>query len=338
MYNSRIFKLNKMKNEYYIVKSSGGSNLPYTSINVLEYTANTTYSPSSNLLYARVVCVGGGGGGGAGRVSSGTTIATGGQSGQGGLIASNILYSTQLTAATYNVVIGNGGTGGAGVSALVDTNGNDGTNGGNTSFGTVSTPTYVLALGGVRGISGRAAGNSGYVNLHITGCRPNSIDLCIQSQYNANTGAAAGSNGTIGFGDLGGTGKAGNGGGKTTAAFAGGNGGRGYDKDGNVSAVVSGGAIGGNGSNGLDNVSLQIIEQYPISGVTAWNTLGIGTGGSGGGSSITNNISGGNGGHGGLYGTGGGGGGAGLTGAAPNGSGAGGDGSQGLCIIIEYLS
>ncbi len=327
-----------MKNEYYNV-TSGGSNLPYTSINVLEYTANTTYSPSSNLLYARVVCVGGGGGGGSGRVSSGTTASTGGQSGQGGLIASNILYSTQLTAATYNIVIGSGGTGAVGVNALVDTNGNSGTNGGNTSFGTASTPTYVLALGGIRGYLGSAAGNSGHINLHITGCIPNSIDLCIQSQYNIATGAAAGSNGTTGFGDLGGTGKAGNGAGKSTAAFAGGNGGRGYDKDGNVSAVVSGGTLGGgHGQNGLDNISLQIIEQYPISGVTAWNTLGIGTGGSGGGSSITAGVPGGNGGHGGLYGTGGGGGGAGLTGVAPDGSGAGGDGSQGLCIIIEYLS
>ena len=328
-----------MKNEYYIVKSSGNSNLPYTSINVLEYTTDTTYSPSSNLLYARVVCVGGGGGGGSGRVVGGVTNGTGGQSGQGGLIASNILYNTQLTAATYNIVIGSGGTGGAGVSNVAATNGNQGTDGGNTTFGTVSTPTYVLALGGVRGYLGAAAGNSGNINKHITGCVPNSIDLCIQSQYNANTGAGAGSAGTTGFGDLGGTGKAGNGAGKGAAAFAGGNGARGWDKDGNLSAVVNGGTLGGgHGENGLDNVSLQIIEQYPISGVTAWNTLGIGTGGAGGGSSITAGIPGGNGGHAGLYGAGGGGGGAGLTGVAPDGSGAGGNGSQGLCIIIEYLS
>lgn len=327
-----------MKNEYYIVKSSG-NNLPYTSINVLEYTANTTYSPSSNLLYARVVCVGGGGGGGSGRVVGGVTNGTGGGSGQGGLIASNVFYSTELTAATYNIVIGSGGTGGAAVSNVAATNGNQGTNGGDTTFGTASTPTYVLAKGGIRGYQGTAAGNSGNINLHITACIPNSIDLCIQSQYNIQTGNGAGSAGTTGFGDAGGTGKAGNGAGKGAAAFAGGNGGRGYDKDGNLSAVVSGGtAGGGHGENGLDNVSLQIIEQYPISGVTAWNTLGIGTGGAGGGSSITAGVPGGNGGNGGLYGTGGGGGGAGLTGVAPNGSGAGGNGAQGLCIIIEYLS
>ena len=307
----------------------------YTRINVLQYTGNTTYSPPDNLLYARVVCVGGGAGGGSGRITNATC--TGGQSGQGGLIMANVLYKSQLTATTYNIVIGAGGAGGAAVSNVAATDGNSGTDGGNTTFGTVSTATYIKALGGRAGLRGTAVGNSGNIQYFLYNCIPNIIGLGIQSQFPLQTTQGVGNNGSTGFLG-GGTGYGGNGAGHGAAAFAGGNGGRGYDKDGVLSALLSGGTLGGGaGENGLDNISLQILEQFPISGVTAWNTLGIGTSGAGGGSSVTAGTPGGAGGNGGLYGTAGGGGGGGWIGVAPDGSGAGGNGAQGLCIIVEFL-
>ena len=322
-----------INNKYFNIESRN-----YSRINVLEYTGNTTYSPPDNLLYARVVCVGGGGGGGSGRVSD--VACTGGQSGQAGLIMSNILYKSELTATTYNIVIGAGGSGGAAVSNVAATNGIDGTNGGNTTFGTVSTPEYIKALGGNRGFKGAAVGNDGFIQIFLYNCIPNIIGLGIQSQFPFQTQQGIkGANGLIGFSNKG-TSYGGNGAGKSlTTAFAGGDGGIGYDKDYVLSIAPSGGTANTAvaGENGFDNISLQIIEQYPISGVTALNTLGIGTSGAGGGSSVTIGTPGGDGGNGGLYGTAGGGGGAGWIGVAPDGSGKGGDGSQGLCIIVEFL-
>ena len=321
-----------MNNQHFIVRQRN-----YSSINIIQITGDTTYSPPDNLLYAKIVCVGGGGGGGSGRVSG--VACTGGQTGQAGLIMSNILYKSELTATTYNIVIGAGGSGGAAVSDVAATNGNRGTDGGNTTFGTVSTPEYIKALGGKSGLEGTTVGNSGLIQNFIYNCTPNIIGLGIQSLFVFQTGQGAGAQGSAGFNN-GGTGRGGNGAGKSlTTAFAGGDGGTGYDKDYVLSIAPSGGtaSTGVAGENGFDNVSLQIIDQYPISGVTALNTLGIGTSGAGGGSSITVGVPGGDGGNGGLYGTAGGGGGAGWIGVAPDGSGKGGDGSQGLCIIVEYL-
>lgn len=323
------------KNDKYFNVTAGGDGLPtnYSAVNVLQYTGDTTYSPSSNLLYARVVCVGGGGGGGSGRVE-GLGIATNAGGGaQGGCIASRTILKSEINPTGETITIGAGGTGAAGVTNAGTQSGNIGSNGGNTSFGSL-----VFAKGGRGGTKGGGAGDPSFTFLD---CVPPVWQLSIDGIPKTGQGGTIAINAIQNlYLSLGGGCNGGSGCGKSAANATGngGLGGRSYDKDGNLSAVISGGtAGGGHGQNGLDNVSLQIIEQYPISGVTAWNTLGIGTGGAGGGGSVTAGIPGGNGGNGGLYGAGGGGGGVGLTGAAPNGSGAGGDGAQGLCIIIEYL-
>jgi len=321
--------------QYFIITAGGGGNLPYTSINVIEYTANDTYIKPSNLLYARVVCLGGGGGGGSGRITNLSTVAGGGGGGQGGCLASRVLLESDINPTGETITIGTGGTGGAArQNNTTAQSGQNGFSGGTTSFGSL-----VVAAGGIGGPPG---GGAALANRTILNCIPNVFQLSIPgATVIGQSTAAAGNNASQNhYLILGGGCNAGSGSGKTAAgvAGAGGLGGRSYDKDGVLSAEILGGLTGSTGNNGLDNVSLQILEEFPISGQTLLNTIGIGTGGSGGGSSVTDGVPGAAGGNGGLYGAGGAGGGAGLIGVVPNGSGKGGDGSRGFCIIVEYLA
>lgn len=116
------------------------SKLPYTSINVVEYTSNDTYTPPSNLLYARVICVGAGGGGGAGRGSAGQMLGSSG--GGGGSLASLVLTKNEIGSSQI-ITIGQGGLGGA---TVITNGGADGMSGGTTSFGSL-----VVAVGGEGG-------------------------------------------------------------------------------------------------------------------------------------------------------------------------------------------
>jgi hypothetical protein len=328
--------------QYFIVESSGNQPTNYNSINVLEYTASTTYSPSSNLLYARVVCVGGGGGGGSGRVATATNTMTGGAGGGGGAMAFNTLYYTDLTEPSYDIIIGSGGTGASAKVSVGSSNGTNGQDGGITSFGSL-----VIADSGKGGAGGSNSTTLGGAGGSVFNCVPNVYGLSKNGIMGANSNSGNGNAATpttpgvsyVGCGMINGIGTGGASGGgavTTTILGIGGAGGRAIDTNGSLTAVVAGGATGTTGTNGADNVSLQIIGEYPMT--SPINTLGIGLSGSGGGASKTVGVPGGNGGDGGLYGAGGGGGGCGLNGGAPNGSGAGGNGAQGLCIIIEFLS
>ena len=324
-----------MENQHFNIKS-----INYSSINVIEITGSTTYTKPDNLLYSRIVCVGGGGGGGSGRIAGTTNTMSGGSGGGGGALASRILLYSDLPLTPINIIIGSGGTGGAAKNGAAQ-NGANGTIGGDTSF-----DNFVIAAGGQNGLGGLVTA--------VAGGDGGDISNCIPFVYGLSFNGIAGGTGNIGNGggittvpgvNYGGCGMingictgGGGGGGcvTTTVNGIGGAGGRAITTSVSLSPIVAGGTLsGGTGTTGESNVSLQILEQYPMT--TPLNTLGIGLGGSGGGSSKYSGNPGGDGGNGGLYGAGGAGGGCGLVGGAPNGSGKGGDGGQGLCIIVEYL-
>jgi len=297
-------------------------------VNVVEITADTTYNKPANLLYALVACIGAGGGGAAGRQGLINTTRCGGGGGASGSIVRRSLSNLDIPASVA-VTIGLGGAGGAAVTAG-STNGNPGAEGGDTTFGAL-----LIAPGGNGGNGGTTAASvTGGAVKALTDGLPDVFPLYLTASTggsgNSTNGASGGASGM--FAALGNSAP---GGGGLTSANAQGNGGAGsrlYDKDGVLSTSAAAGiAPGGDGGVGTDNVSLQILDQFPFT-PSVWNTKGLGSSGGGGAGHATD--AGGDGGNGGLYGGPGGGGGAGLDLFA---SGKGGDGADGLCIIVEVI-
>ncbi len=300
--------------QIYQVDASGGGQI------VRYYTSDSVWSKPVGLVGIQVIAIGGGGGGASGNTLTSGSCA-GGKGGGGGALTRRYIISDSL-ASTYSVVIGQGGTGG--VPSSTNTY-NAGLDGGDTSFGSL-----VVADGGLGATTVTSGGTGGV----IANCVPQGLLYSVPGGNGSNGGnpnspVAGLSTGLATTGINGG----GGGGGCTTTtpiSYAGAVGGRMRDINYNQSTAPAGGVVeGGNGSNGLDNVSLQLDFLYISSAIL---TKGAGSGGAGGGGSNTTN--GGNGGNGGLYGAGGGGGG----GANRNfgNSGAGGNGAQGICIVIEY--
>ena len=154
-----------MKSEYYILKTGLPEN--HTSINVVEITADDTYIKPSNLLYARVVCIGGGGGGGSGRVATSTNTMTGGAGGGGGAMAFRVLANSEINPTGETITIGLGGGGAAANVTLGSSNGTAGTDGGNTSFGSL-----VIADSGKGGAGGSTSATLGGNGGSIFNCTP----------------------------------------------------------------------------------------------------------------------------------------------------------------------
>jgi len=145
------------------------SSLPvFTSINIQVFTLSGTYTPTANMQYCIIECVGGGGGGGGSANSSSSVIAIAGGGGAGS-------YSKKFASATtigssQTVTVGTAGSGGASgnnagsagtgssVGSLCTTNGGAGGSGNNGSSG---------VGGGAGGAAGTGtfaiAGGSGYV-------------------------------------------------------------------------------------------------------------------------------------------------------------------------------
>ncbi len=295
---------------------------------VVEYTSGSgTYTTPSDLIYAFVVCIGAGGGGGSGRRGAAGSNRFGGGGGAAGCISRRWFNAAQLgVSKAYSV-----GTGGAGGTAPAadNTSGNNGTKGGDTTFG----GTDVFAIGGNGGSGGTAAaGTGGTAVANITVLTPAQFHLSIINVAGSNGASGAGSAGSAtGFSNALGNGGASGGGLNTSnTQTAGGAGSRSYDRSQALNtAAVAGIAGGGSGNVGVNNQSLQLHVDY-VSGVPL-NTVGFGTSGSGGGSS--NTVGGGAGGNGGNYGAAGGGAGAGTNGTT---GGKGGDGAGGAIIIFEY--
>ena len=149
--------------------------MQHIKVNVVTITANQTWTPDVNLIYATLETWGPGGGGGGATGSTGTTAVFGGGGGAGGYSRATVSRAT--VGASQTVTIGQAGAGGSSGS-------NPGTQGGNTSIGALCTANGgsggagtsgggTTALGGPGGIKGigdiTANGASGFVGYNLTG-------------------------------------------------------------------------------------------------------------------------------------------------------------------------
>jgi len=280
---------------------------------VQEYTAGTsTWSKPNGLKRVLIAAVGAGGGGGSGRRGAAGTNRFGGGGGGGGAVVWTQVAAMDLMA-SVTVTVGTGGTGGTGAGSD-DTNGNPGTAGGDTSFGAV-----VIAKGGGGGTGGTAAAGTAGTGGQAASCTPSSGPYALTA---AGGGAGGSGNGTAAGGGFAGAGSVPGGGGgggintSNTNAISGGAGG-GVVQNG----VLQTGPTSGVAPNGTDNRSV-----YLLFSSTLTTSKGIGTGGAGGFPPSTAAGNGGN------YGAGGGGGRASVNGTT---SGAGGNGADGLCLVME---
>ena len=294
-----------------------------------KYTASDTWTKDADAKWITVYIWGAGHGGGSGRRGAAGTGRSGGGGAAGG---GGLCYSgpAAFFNATEIVTIGAGGTGGAAV-AVDDTNGNPGTNGGDTSIGFIlagRSNSDGFGSGGTStdgpiGNSTRYWNNDSVTSTSSTGATagnddppangsgmPGSLSTITAAMYMVPRGGGGG--GGINAGNTssnGGNGALYNYASSSTAVsslLAGGSGG------------VAGGAAAG---NGLDASTLT------AGGIACGGTGG--GGGAGGGAGA-----GGTGGNGGLPGGGGGGGGGSLNGQL---SGAGGNGGRGEIWVIEFL-
>lgn len=279
---------------------------------VYQYTAaqtDTALPIPKGAKFGRIRCASGGQGGGSGRRGAAGAARTGGGGGAGGAYSQVDFRVADLAVSTLYVTVGAGGAGGAAV-AVNDTNGNPGSQGGDSAVKTAAgAVTYanclahalsssvsstvpggglaaVAAAGGVGGFGERLGMNGGA----------------------SNAAGGAGSGGVLTGGSANAGGGAGGGISAANAAAAGGAGGWAYGRG----LVQAAGGTAGNPGAAGDNGP----------------TLGLGQGGGGGG---------GNGGAGGAggRGAGGGGGGASLNGAA---SGAGGAGGTGFVEVTFWFN
>jgi hypothetical protein len=266
--------------------------------NIVTFTTSGVYTKPALCKFVKVIAIGAGGGAGSGRKGAAGTIRSGGGGGASGGYSFEEINASLITG-SVTVTVGLAGIGGASVVAN-STNGNSGTSGGASSFG-----TFVTATGGGLGIGGASAitagGSMGQGTVFGTAGGASSVTGA--GNFGGSTGSGTGMAATGGA----------PGGSITTAnvALAGGQGGTRT-----LGTPILGGTAGAVNTNGGDGV--------------ASSTGYSGTGGGGGGASITGNA--GNGGKG--FGAGGGGGGAATDGVGN--SGKGNDGSPGVVIVIEY--
>jgi hypothetical protein len=277
--------------------------------NIQVFTSSGTWTKPDGAKVVETILLGGGGGGGSGRCDVAGTVRCAGGGGASSLIVTRTFDASLLTS-TVAVTVGAGGLGAAGKTTVGD--GNPGTNGGDTTFG-----TYLKALGGGGGQGGTASsGTGGSATVQQSGPW-NSI------QRGGGNASATGTNGTAaGNNDIPSP-TGGGGGGGVSAANASGQGNVGGTITANISDQlnIAGGlagaaapANGGDGNNATWIYGLQ---------------LGTGGGGSRGGVS-TNSGNGGNGGKGA-----GGGGAGGVTSGFTGGDG--GRGGDGWAVVITYF-
>jgi hypothetical protein len=292
----------------------GGGGAASADIQEFTSTGSSTWTKPAGAKFVYVLMFGGGGGGGSGRKrSSGglATAATGGAGGGGGG-RTELWIPASLLGATETVTVGAGGTGGA-AQTTDDTDGNSGTIGDNTTFGSLGT-----ARGGGLGNPGSTANSTG-------GAGGGGLGEFAQGDSRYTATGAAGNNTTGGIGNRGGYRPGGGGGAggfaaSSTVLRAGGDGGRGGSLFDTSTSSTGGGGTAGN-TTGTPNGS---------AGAAASSYF---VGGSGGGGGANGSTTAGNGGTGGYPGGGGGGGGAGHT----VNSGAGGDGGNGYVRVVTFF-
>jgi hypothetical protein len=269
------------------------------------YTSDGTWTKRPGAKLVLVQLIGGAGGGGSGRKGAASSGRYGGSGGgPGGCVEVWILASD--CGGTETVTIGQGGGGGA-AQTTDSTDGNVGTAGTNTSFGTLA-----IAGGGVGGPAGTSA-SLGAASVALMGRGNRMVGSGSGGALTSSTTVAV----TSGYQAVGGGGGAGG----VSSTDVEGTGGPGTSGDGAGPSFVSGGAGGAISTNGSAGGS-----------GTASKFSGGGGGGGGGGSKTTNA---GSGGAGGTYGGGGGGGGGSLN--AVGNSGAGGVGQDGIAIVTTFF-
>lgn len=275
-----------------VASASGGTDIFYDSTYAYHVFKGTgTFTPN-RALTADILVVAGGGGGGNKR---------GGGGGAGGVLA---FASQSLTAGTsYTCTVGAGGAGG-----YVSNSAIPGTNGDNSSFGSISGIVYGGGGGAGQNSGGGGSGSGLAGGSGGGGTENTSYGLGTSGQ--GNDGGAGASNSGGGGGGKGGAGTSGNG-----SSYVGGNGGAGVNTVTNWSSLTGVVAATGLGVSG-----------YIAGGGGAGANNGAGTGGSGGGGagSITGS------GYSGVTNTGSGGGGAMASSAYM-----GGNGGSGL-VIVRY--
>lgn len=273
------------------------ANIPATA-NVQAFTTpgSTTWIKPSYGSLTYIYVIGAGGGGGSGRRGN---IASGGGAGSGGGV-SFFTVPTSLLSATETVTVGTGGSGGA-AQTTNSTNGNSGSPGGASIF----------KHGGLNWIIGPAGGGGAGGNS-ASGSGASAIGQCDFLSATGGNGSTT-TGGSSGTPVAGGTGAGGGGGGTVSGSTS--NGGTAIIAR-SGSSTAGGVAPGGAGTIG----TLAFLPGYAPGG-----------GGGGGASAGDGVTAGGAGGKGGLYGGGGGGGGGSADGAN---SGAGGDGENGLVLVI----
>lgn len=310
------------------VLSSDGTNwlsAPLTvggTVNLQEFASSGTWTKPVSCTFVMVETLGAGGGGGSGGRNSST--ANGGSAGGGGAYSYRLFKASELSS-TESVTIGAGGTGGVAIS-VDDTNGNNGTAGGNTTFG-----SSLIAYGGSLGRGGNTSGIEGGQGGGVMASgRPSDGSIYaspnpspIQSDRGFGGGSATPT-------DVASNPNGGN------AGFGGGSGASCNGQIGSGGGSYQGGGGGGNGGTNTN-----------ANGGAGGGKTGVGTGAAGGSSSAGSAggyREGGGGGYGtssavayagGAGGTAGGGGGGGSSVNSYN-SGAGGNGGNGFCRVYSW--
>lgn len=273
-------------------------------VNIYTGAGSYTWNKGSGAKSVYVHLLAGGGGGSSGRKSAAGVGASGGAGGGAGA-ESFAWFDASVIGASETVVVGAGGPGGASQTANSG-NGLVGTAGGQSNFG-----AHIRASGGSPGgaaspasATAGAGGAVGRVAAQSGGAGSTGVGVSPSTNVFAFTGGAGGSGGGITAGN---------------AASNGGNGGNG-------SLFKTSSNPGGTGGV-VDTTA----PTSPTAGTA--NKIDGGGGGAGGASSVTTNAQAGT--NGALYGAGGGGGGAARDGVGN--SGAGGNGSDGIVMVITYF-
>jgi hypothetical protein len=103
--------------------TGSGNSVDTGGFHVITFTGDGTFKLNCNVSNAAILCLGGGGGGGGGNEDG--VVAEGGGGGSGAVID---MSNCTIPIATYNILVGTGGSGGP--------SGYDGIDGGTTSIGT----------------------------------------------------------------------------------------------------------------------------------------------------------------------------------------------------------